>query len=124
MRELTAALGRFEPFGVERLDGVGGARDELRRRPRRLEVGEHVVGERPPVAAARPADADPQAQEVLRAEVLDDRPQAVVAGEPAAEPGLEPAGLEVALVVDDEDRVGLDLEERPAALTERPDSFM
>ena len=78
----------------------------------RLEVGEHVVGERPPVAAARPADADAQAQEVLRAEVLRDRAQPVVAREPAAQPRLQPAELEIALVVDDEDRVRLDLEER------------
>ena len=39
-----------------------------------------------------------------------------MAGEPAAEARLEPAGLEVALVVDDEDRVRLELEERRRGL--------
>ena len=110
-RSVELPLRRVEPLGVERLDRVGGAGDDRRGVLVRLEVGEHVVGERAPVAAPGPADADAQPQEVRRAEVLRDRAQAVVAGEAAAEPRLEPAGLEVALVVDDEDRVGLELVE-------------
>ena len=82
----------------------------------RLEVVEDVVGERAPVAALGPADADAQAQELGRAEVLRDGAQAVVTGEPAAATGLEPPGLEIALVVDDEDRVRLELVERGGGL--------
>jgi hypothetical protein len=39
-----------------------------------------------------------------------DGPQPVVARQPAAAPCLQPASLEIDLVVDDEDRVGLELE--------------
>ena len=77
----------------------------------RLEVGQHVVRERARVAALGAADADAEAHELRRADVRRDRAQAVVAGEAAAEPRLQTAALEVALVVDDEDRVRLDLEE-------------
>src|SRR5205085_5420187 len=67
--------------------------------------------QRPPVAALGAPDADSEAQEVLRPERLRDRAQTVVTGEAAALSGLQPPEIEVALVVDDEDRVGLDLEE-------------
>src|SRR5579872_5729381 len=50
-----------------------------------LEVREYVVGERARVAALGPADADAQAQEVLRLQVRRDRAKAVVAAEAAAE---------------------------------------
>src|SRR5439155_10285480 len=40
-----------------------------------------------------------------------ERAQAVVAREPSPGPGLETTGLEVDVVVDDEERFGLDLEE-------------
>ena len=90
----------------------------------RLEIGEHAVGERAAVAAPGPADADAEPEELRRAEVLRDRAQPVVAGEAAAEARLETPGLEVALVVDDEHRVRLELEERGGGLTARPDSFM
>ena len=50
---VEAALGRLEALGVERLDRVGGPRDEPIGVLVRLEVGEHVVGERATVAAAR-----------------------------------------------------------------------
>ena len=49
----------------------------------RLEVGEHPVRERARVAAPGPADADPQAEELLRLQVLRDRAEAVVAGQAA-----------------------------------------
>jgi hypothetical protein len=77
----------------------------------RLEVGEHVVGERAGVATAGTADADAQSQEVLGLQVLRDRAEAVVAAEPAAEAKLETSALEVALVVHDEHGVGIELEE-------------
>ena len=60
----------------------------------------------------RASDPDAEAQEVLGAERLRDRPEAVVPGEPATHPRLEAARLEIALVVHHEDRVGLNLEER------------
>src|SRR5581483_8405294 len=128
------ALGGLEPLRVERLDGVRGARDDRLGVLVRLEVREHPVGEVAPVAAPGPPDADAQAQEVRRAEMPRDRAQAVVPGEAAAPPRLEAARLEVALVVDDEDRAGLELEEvggrpdRPARLVhvrlrlEQPDA--
>ena len=72
---------------------------------------EHPVGHRTRVAPPRAADADAQAEEVLRAEVLRERAQAVVAGEPSPGPRLHPARLEVDVVVDDEHLLGLDLEE-------------
>src|SRR5581483_8144246 len=49
--------------------------------------------------------------EVLRAEVARDRAKAVVAGEPAAATRLEATKGEIAVVVHDEHRVGLELEE-------------
>ena len=63
-----------------------------------------VVGHRPAVATAGPADPDTHAEEVGGAERLLDRAQAVVAGKPAAEAHLQPAKLEIDLVVDDRDR--------------------
>src|SRR5258706_503132 len=80
-----------------------------------LEVGEDVVGERPGVASAGPADADAEPEEVLRLQVLRDRAEAVVSAEPATEAQLEPPSIEVALVVDDEHGVGVELEEAGGA---------
>src|SRR5207253_3618152 len=77
----------------------------------RVERREHVVRNRPTVAAFGPPYADPESQEVVRPEVLRDRAQAVVAGEPAAEPRLQPTLLEVGVVVDDERALGRDLVE-------------
>src|SRR5262249_31076186 len=105
------ALRRLEPLGVERLDRLGSAPDERLGVLMRLEVGQHVVREVAPVAAAGPADADAEAQEVRRAEVLRHRAEPVVAREAAAAPSLQAPELEIALVVDDEDRVRLDLVE-------------
>jgi hypothetical protein len=68
----------------------------------RPEVRQHEVGERPWVAPLRPAHADPQAPELLRAQVLGDRAQAVVPGEPTADARLQPPEVEVTLVVNDE----------------------
>src|SRR5262249_21383257 len=101
-----------EALRVERLDRGGGAGDESVRVLVRLEVREHPVGERSAVAALRPADADPQPEEVLGAQGPRDGPQAVVTGEASTDPSLKPAGLEIAVVVYDQDRVRLDLEER------------
>ena len=70
---VEAALRRLEPLRVERLDRVGGARDDPLGVLVRLEVGEHPVGERAAVAAAGPADADAEPQELLRPEVPGDR---------------------------------------------------
>ena len=78
----------------------------------RREVRQHPVGQRPRVPSLRAADADAKPQKLLRLQMLRDRAQAVVAGETAAEPQLEPAELEIALVVHDEDGLGRHLEER------------
>src|SRR5215218_7447175 len=79
-------LSAIEALGVERLDRVGRARDDRLRVLVRLEVREDEVGERPPVAALRTADADPQPEKLLRPEMLRDRAQAVVPREPATLP--------------------------------------
>ena len=103
-RRLTAACARSRP-SASRVSTASAARaTSASASSCALEVGEHPVGERARVAALRPADADAEAEEVLRLEVLRDRAQAVVAGEAAAEPHLQPARLEVRLVVDDEHR--------------------
>src|SRR5580765_301592 len=96
---VEAALRGLEPCGVERLDGLGGARDEPLGVVVRLEIGENVVGERAAVSPLGPADADPQPEEVLGAERLRDRAQAVVTRGPAALARLETSEVEVALVV-------------------------
>ena len=59
-----------------------------------------------------PADAHPHPDEIRRAEAVDDAAQAVVAGVAAAQ--LQPHVLpgEIELVVDDDDVLRLDLEER------------
>src|SRR5581483_4509313 len=88
------ALSRLEPLRVEQLDRLDGRADDAVAVLVRPEVGEHPVGERAAVAAPRPSDADPDAQEVRGAEHTRDRAQAVVAGEAAAEPHLQPAELE------------------------------
>src|SRR5947208_2037452 len=95
----------------ERTPRLGRAGDDRLRVVMRLEVREHVVGEGASVAVLGPADADAEPQEILRSEGPRDRAQAVVSPEAAAAARLEPAEIEVALVVDDEDRVRLDLEE-------------
>src|SRR5581483_3023536 len=105
---VEAPLGRLEPLGVERLHRLGRPRHDRRDVLVRLEVGEDVIGEVASVAAPGAADADPEAEEVPGAEVLRDRAQPVVPGEAAAAACLEPARLEVGVVVDDEDRVRLE----------------
>src|SRR5439155_4664043 len=74
------------------------------------------VGELARVAPPGPADADPKPQEVGRAELPGDRLEPVVAGEAAATAGLETSEVQVALVVHDEDRVRVDLEEARRSL--------
>src|SRR3954471_11990243 len=108
---VDAALCRLEPLGIEGLDRVGGARHERLCVVVWLEIREDVVRERARVAALRAADSDPEAHELLCPEVLRDRAQPVVPREPAAEPYLEAAEVQVALVVHHEHRVGVDLEE-------------
>src|SRR3954466_14701966 len=102
---VEAALRRLEPVRGERLDRVGGAGDDRAGVVVGLEVGEHVVGEVARVAAAGTPDADAQAQELLRSELSRDRAQPVVPGEPTPEARLQAAEVEVALVVDDEQRI-------------------
>ena len=111
MPRVEALLRALEALGVQGLDGVGGAPHETPRIVVGSEVGKDVVGGRATVAATRAADADAQAEEVLTAESLGDRAQAVVAGEPSAGARLQASRLEVDLVVHDEDRVRVDLEE-------------
>src|SRR5581483_4706616 len=99
-------------LGDEAFDGVGGALDERAGVVVRLEVREDVVRERARVAALGPTDADAQAREVLRLQMLRDRAQPIVTREPAAALHLDAAEVEVALVVHDEHVLRLDLEER------------
>ena len=70
-----------------------------------------MVSVRSGIASPRPPHADPQAQELLGAELLHERAEPVVAGKTAASPRLQAAGLQVDVVVDDQQRLGLDLEE-------------
>src|SRR5438105_1941678 len=93
------ALRLLETLGVELLDRVGGARNEILRVVVRLEVGEDVVGERARIAAPGTADTDAQPEKVGRLQVLCDRAQTVVPGEPPSHLQLEPAEIEVAFVV-------------------------
>ena len=79
------------PYRDERLDRVGGARDDrvgvvLGRERREDEVGDVAW-----IAPPRPTDADAQPEEVGAAEASGDRAQPVVAGEAAAEASLEAA---------------------------------
>ena len=99
---VEAALRLLETVRDERLDGVRRAGDDRCGVVLGRERREDEVGDVARVAATRAADADPQPEELGRAEPARDRAQAVVAGEPAAEPGLQPADVEIDLVVDDE----------------------
>src|SRR5215208_3174408 len=108
---VEAGLRAFQPLGHEHLNRVGGARDQSVDVRLGLEAGKDVVRDRPMVTATRPADADPKPEEVLRTDRLRDRAQSVVSGEAASEPGLQPAPLEVDVVVGDEQRSRVDLEE-------------
>jgi hypothetical protein len=101
-----------DAIGDERLDDVRSTSDERPRIFVRLEVGQHPVGKRPRIAALRAADADAQPQEVGRAQLLRDRAEAVVARQPTPHLQLQPAEVEVALVVDDEHLARIQLEER------------
>src|SRR5215471_10270744 len=65
-------LSAFDAVGEEQLDRVRRARDELVRLLVLLEVPEHPVRQRTGVTALGPSDADAQAEEVLRAELLRD----------------------------------------------------
>ena len=116
---VDGALRRLEPLGVEHLDGVGGLPNEPFRVLVGAEVGEHPVGERARIAAPGAPHADAQAEELRRAEMLRDRAHPVVTGSAAAQAGLQPAELEVALVVDDEDGVRLELEELQSGFDRR-----
>ena len=83
-RRCSAAVDRglraLDALGVERLDGVGGARDERLGVVVRLEVREHPVGERPRVAALRAGRRrSRRRRKSWRLQVLRDRAQAVVA---------------------------------------------
>src|SRR2546430_476355 len=110
----------LDAIGDEQLDRVRRVRDELVRILVRLEIPEHPVGQRTRVTPLRPPDADAQTEEILRAELLRDRPKAVVAGEPAARLQLEATEVEVALVVDDEHFIRLHLEERSCRADRAP----
>src|SRR5215211_6811708 len=108
---VVASLGPLEAVSGQGLDGVGRAGDQLVHVLLRLERRQNVVGPRPPIAATGPPDADAKAQEALRAERLRDRAQAIVAGKSAAEARLESTRPEVDVVVDDEERRRIHLEE-------------
>src|SRR5829696_9896691 len=120
---VVARLRAFEPVAGEGFDRVGRARDQLVDVLVGLERREDVVGDRPAIAATRPPDPYSESQELLRAERLRDRAKAVVAGQSTAEPSLQSAGLEVDVVVDDEERRRLDLEEAGCG-SERPSGLV
>src|SRR5205814_4649373 len=101
----------LEPFGVELLDGVGSPRDERVGVFVRSEIREHVIGRLTRIPAPRAADADAQAQELRSLEMCGDRAKPVVARQATTAASLQASRLEIDLVVDDEDRVGLELEE-------------
>jgi len=103
----------------ERLHRVGRTRHECVYVLLGIEPRQHVVGDRTVVAAAGAADADPQAQEVLRAERLRQRAEPVVARKAAAGARLEATRLEIDVVMDDQQRLRLDLEE-PRRSGDRP----
>src|SRR5205085_7550319 len=108
---VESASGFVETTGGEGFDRVSRPAHDCSDVGELIEVGEDIVRDRPAVAPLRPADADAQAQEVLSSERLRDRAQAVVTRKTAAEADLEPAHREVDVVVDDEERAGIDLEE-------------
>src|SRR5882762_3589682 len=91
---VDGALRGFEPLGVESLDRICCGCDDPVGILVRLEVREHVVGERPRITATGPPHADAQADEIGRAELLRNRTQTVVTGEPAAAASLQPAEVE------------------------------
>src|SRR5215216_3971439 len=73
-------------------------------------AAQHVRRDDVRVGRVGPPDADPDPVEVRAAEVALERPQAVVAGQAATEPGADVAEREVDLVVDDEQAVEAELE--------------
>src|SRR4051794_37656580 len=88
------------------LRGVRGALDQVAHVVRRLaespeHVGRHDVG----VGGIRPPDAHAHAVEVSSSEILLQRLQAVVSGQPAAQARLHVAERQVDLVVDHDDAV-------------------
>ena len=99
---VEATLRLFETDRDERLDSVGRATDDRGCVLLGRERGQHEVGDVAGIPPPGPTDAHAQAEEVGAAEPPRDRAEAVVPGETAAEAGLEPAELEVDLVVDDE----------------------
>ena len=108
---IEALLGGLGAFPCDRLDGVRRTRHEGIDVDLGLKLREDVVRHRAPVAATRPADTDPEPQEVLGAQGRGDRAQAVVPGQAAADANLQTTGAEVDVIVDDEQGTGSDLEE-------------
>src|ERR671910_2577289 len=90
---VKTSLSRLEAVAGDRLDRVGRAGHDRLRVVVRLEVREHVVGERARVATLGAAHTDSQAEKLLRAELLCDRPEPVVTCEPAARSRLEAAEI-------------------------------
>src|SRR5579862_8070655 len=68
-RSVEAPLGRFEAFGVERLDRVCGARDDPGGVLVGLEVRQNVVSQRAAIAPPGAPHSDPEPHEVVRAEL-------------------------------------------------------
>ena len=110
-RLLMVRCAASRPSASRRSTASAAAADERVRVLVRLEVREQIVGEGSTIAAAGPPHADTQPHEVGGGKLLRDRTEAVVSGEAAAAAGLQAAELEIALVVHDEDRVRLELEE-------------
>ena len=122
---MTAFWSRSQPErGTASVDRVRGVREHERQLLALAggEVLQHEVrGVHPP---RRSADADPDAVVVPRAERrrIDCSPLCPLSPPPQLEP--EVAVRDVELVVDDDQLVGLDLEEPTAEATGPPDSFM
>src|SRR6476646_10930409 len=94
-------LRALEAFGIELLNGVRSTRNERLGVVIRSEIRKDVIRGLAAIASARAPHSDAQAQEVRRLQSRGDRAETVVPREAAAPACLEPAVLEVDLVVDD-----------------------
>src|SRR5262249_182006 len=92
-------------------DGIGRAAYERLDVLLRIERRQHVVRYFARIASARAADTDAQTEKVLRPERLRDRTEPVMPGQASTTTGPQTPQLEVHFAVDDEERVGIDLEE-------------
>src|SRR6476661_5203686 len=109
-RGVEPLLGVEEPDLDERFDGVGPVVEQEGQHVRALGLGEVLQDEVGGVLASRrPADPEADAEVVLGADRLRDRAQAVVAALTAALLEADDTGVDVELVVDDDEALGGDV---------------